>query len=259
MLLLTDTLWSRVSLSNASTPIGRPLCWNTKVLLRALAFALVCFMVTHEAVAADQRSGHVEANRTITFDLPAQSLVSALELYSIASGWQVIYDANLATGRRSAAVRGDFAPGVALQMLLAGTGLMPQHMATDGVLLVPEPAATSGSQQTLTASRFAGYYGRIQTSLKRAFCATPQIRSGAYRIALGLWIGSSGAVARSELLGSTGNVEIDQTFDRTIRALSVGEAPPAGFAQPVVVLVTPDLTAQCGAADAELQPIRAAR
>ena len=51
----------------------------------------------------------------MTFDLPVQPLVSALETYGAVSGWQVVYDGALAKGRQSAAVKGRFAPDVALR------------------------------------------------------------------------------------------------------------------------------------------------
>ena len=86
-------------------------------------------------MAAEQRDGSVESSVSMEFDLPAQPLALALERYSVASGWQIIYDSNLATGLRSAGVRGNLPPSAALRMLLAGTGLVPQYMAADGVML----------------------------------------------------------------------------------------------------------------------------
>lgn len=206
---------------------------------------------------AEPRPAPAVANEPIAFDLPAQDLASAIEAYSIASGWQVIYDARLAAGRRSAPVKGRFAADVGLRLLLAGTGLMPERMAADGILLVPGPAAQVQETPFEPAPQIRDYYGRIQAGLKRAFCADAQIRSGSYRIPIGFWIGPSGAVTRAAALGSTGRAEIDAAFDRAVRRLSFGEAPPTGFEQPVVILVTPDLLAQCHAAGP--QPARAAR
>jgi hypothetical protein len=204
-----------------------------------------------DGIAAEQRNGPPTSNRLVTFDLPAQPLDTAIESYSIASGWQVIYDASLAIGRRSAPIKGDFAPTDALRMLLAGTGLRPEHMAVDGIMLLPEP--TGAAHQEIAADpapNFRGYYGRIQAGLKRAFCADHQIRAGAYRIALGFWIGSSGTVTRALALGSTGRAEIDAAFHRAMSSLALGDPPPVGFDQPVVIVVTPDLVSQCRAGEA---------
>ncbi|MDI4236715.1 secretin and TonB N-terminal domain-containing protein [Bradyrhizobium sp. Arg237L] len=195
-------------------------------------------------------------NEPVAFDLPAQALASAIEAYSVVSGWQVIYDASLAAGRRSASVNGRYAPAAALRMLLAGTGLVADFLAADGAMLVPDPAATPPAPLA-PAPHIRDYYGRIQASLKRAFCADARIRAGGYRIAIGFWIGSQGAVTRVASLGSTGHDGADAAFDRAVRRLSIGQSPPAGFEQPVVILVTPDLLAQCNATS--VQPARVAQ
>jgi hypothetical protein len=191
------------------------------------------------------------ADDPIAFDLPAQPLAAAIEGYSVASGWQVIYDASLAAGRRSAGVSGRFTPAAALRLLLAGTGLHPETMAADGVLLRPDPTdAIRQAPPIETDARLREYYGLVQTNLKRTLCADDQFRSGGYRIALGVWVGRSGEITRAVPLGSTGHPEIDAAFDRAARRVAVGLPPPAGFEQPMVILVTPDLAAQCNAAAA---------
>jgi hypothetical protein len=186
----------------------------------------------------------------IVFNLPAQSLEAALERYSIVSGWQVIYKTSLAIGRRSVDVRGKFTPRAALRMLLVGTGLVPQFKAADSVILIsapPSDTATTDESADEVDPSLEDYYALVQSDLKKTFCATPQIRAGSYRIALGFWIGASGMVTRTALLGSTGRSDIDESFDRAVRSISVGAAPPMGFRQPIVLLVTPDLFDKCGA------------
>lgn len=240
--------------------LARFCCWNANVVvIRALRIAagllLIGVAVSHD-IAVAELSAPVAPTRTIAFDLPAQPLVSAIERYSVISGWQVIYDADLATGRRSTRVHGDFTPAAALRALLVGTGLKPEYVAADSVMLILY-RANGARQEVPVERRFNAYYGLIQTGLVRILCEAPQIRSGGHRVAVGFWIGSSGAVTRAELLGSTGKPELDQAFDQAIRKLSVGEAPPAGFEQPVVLLVTPDLISDCGPPANRLQPVRA--
>lgn len=198
---------------------------------------------------AGDRNGAAHPASPVMFDLPAQPLEAALERYSIVSGWQVIYKTNLAIGRRSADVRGNFTPGTALRMMLVGTGLVPQYKASDSIILTYAPvtaSATSDESADEVDPSLEDYYGLIQTGLRQAFCATPLIRTGAYRIALGFWIGVSGMVTRTALLGSTGRSDVDASFDRAVHSISVGIAPPAGFTQPIVLLVTPDLVSKCG-------------
>lgn len=218
-------------------------------------------LVTQGALAADSRSDAADPTKTMPFDLPAQPLPSALESYSVASGWQVIYSGKLAAGQRSSEVKGDFTPGNALRMLLAGTGLMPQYKAEDGAILVPDPMATLSHAEIAddVDPSFKSYYGHIQAKLERAFCASPQIRNGAYRVSFGFWIGPSGTVTRMVLLSSSGRADIDDGFSRVVRSLPIGVPPPAGFAQPVVLLVTPELVGKCDAAETGQPLMKAAR
>jgi hypothetical protein len=245
-------------LAASSDAFWRSFYRNAKALHYMLCL-VVGVTVVHGASAADMRDKPADPGTPIPFELPAQPLASAVESYSVASGWQVIYKASLASGRRSSEVKGNFTPEAALRILLEGTGLVPRYKAVDGVILAPDPAALLAQDNTAddVAPSLKDYYGLIQTGLMRTLCASPQIRASSYRIALAFWIGSSGVVARTALLGSTGHADIDGRVDQAIRSLSVGAAPPAGFAQPVVLLVTPDLVGKCGPADAGMPPIRA--
>ncbi|MEW6436165.1 MAG: STN domain-containing protein [Pseudomonadota bacterium] len=211
-----------------------------------VVWAGICFGAQEDRSAAEQR---LTTEHPIAFDIPSQPLVAAIERYSIISSLQVIYDASLATGRRSTAIKGEYTAAAALSRLLSGTGLKPDYVAADGAMLVPNPIEV----RTL----FIRYYGHVQTGLRRALCADPRLRAGSYRLAFGVWIGRTGAVSRVVLLGSTGKSDVDAIFDRLISNLSFGRAPPLDFAQPIVVLVTPKLIEQCDDVNANGRLIRA--
>lgn len=210
--------------------------WAVGFLSGLMLFAEVPAVARNIVVAEEQQR---QAN-LIAFDLPAQSLASALERYSVVSGLQVVYDGTLTSGRSSAPVKGNFSPEVALRMLLDGTGLSPRYMAADGFVLVLVRTETRVPEAIA-----AQYYGLIQSRLEGALCTDNRTRSGGYRVALGIWIGSTGTITRSVLLGSTGDTELDATIDRMVRELTIGAPPPSGFGQPVTLLVTPDLTWDC--------------
>jgi TonB family protein len=150
-----------------------------------------------------------------------------------------------------------------LQILLQGTGLLPRYTAADAFVLVPSSNDPGSNPPINTAppAVVAQYYGRVQSSLKLAFCSNNRTQPGGYRIAVSFWIGSSGSVSRVELLGSTGNGDLDVAIDHTMRTLVIGLPPPPGFAQPVTLVVAPQsagMTRDCQAARAE-RPGRAAR
>ena len=239
-------------LTASSSNIGLPFCWNAGYACRAVCLGLGLTVSVNSALAANDSATIAEQHDEkagptglVTFDLPAQPLVSALETYGAVSGLQVVYEGALARGRRSAEFKGTFTPEVALRMLLAGTGLSPRYMAADGFVLVPDPKAKRLPVNTAPLSVVTQYYGRVQAGLRQVFCADRRARSGGYRVAVGLWIGASGTVARSALLDTTGDPDLDATLDRAMGEMNIGEPPPAGFAQPVVMVITPDVMRDC--------------
>jgi hypothetical protein len=187
----------------------------------------------------------------ILFDIPAQSLTSALEIYGETSSWEVLYNTNLATGHRSGAVQGRFTPEAALQRLLTGTSLVARYTNVKSVVLVPVPptlAAQAPVNLPLSATSRQSYYGRIQERLTQALCRDGSAQPGHYRVAAQIWIGTDGSVVRSQRLSSTGRPQADSGIDQTLRNLRIGAPLPAGFAQPVTVVVvpqTPDVTLNC--------------
>lgn len=223
--------------------------------LAALGLALtITSCPAASEIAASVRRDTVAHIRPQNFDVPAQPLVSALEAYGAFSGFQVVYDAALAKGRQSSSINGAFTPETALRRLLDGTGLLPRYMAADGFVLVPGPGI--GAYLNLASGRAATqYYGRIQTSLRQTFCASAGMRTDGHRVAVGVWIGATGLVARSALLDTTGHPDTDVALEAMVRSMDVGAPPPAGFAQPVVMTIEPDAMRDCAA----MQPLRAGR
>jgi TonB family protein len=239
-------------------------CRKAKHICGALCLTLSLTLIANFAIAAndpaisaEQRDEAGEPMAPIAFDVPAQPLASALETYGSISGLQVVYESGLARGRLSTMVKGTFTPVVALRMLLAGTGLSPRYMAADGFVLIPDPAARNTLQSTLSPLAETEYYGRIQAGLRQVFCTDERARLGGYRIAVSLWIGSSGTVRRSALLDSTGNTALDATLDQAIRDMNIGEAPPTGFTQPIIMIVTPDVMRDCLAAQIGVRKVKA--
>ncbi|RTL72988.1 MAG: hypothetical protein EKK41_01765 [Hyphomicrobiales bacterium] len=232
--------------------------WLSRVVAGLSAIA-VFGMAGSQGACGSGRATTVSARASdlVVFDLPAQPLATAIESYSVLTGWQVIYESGLSSGRQSAPVKGTLAPAEALRLMLVGTRLVPEFMAADGATLIPDPMAAEQSSVGEPAARFRDYYGRIQAGLEREFCTDEILGYGGYRIPIGFWIGASGSVVQSKALGSTGRAEIDVAFDRAVRRLALGRPPPEGFAQPVVILVTPELLAQCRAT--RLRPAGRAR
>jgi hypothetical protein len=185
-----------------------------------------------------------EPGDRIEFDIPAQSLGSALSAYGAATRIQLFVDAELAAGRRSTALKGVFSFDDALKDLLAGTGLEPRAIGDQGFTLVSQPPTRMGSDASVpgaispTVMRFNRYSAAIQDAMRSALCRHDETRLGTYRALIRLWIGTSGAVTGIELVTSTRNSARDAALSGVFRGLTVGMSPPADLPQPVTLLVT---------------------
>ncbi|WP_144377114.1 STN domain-containing protein [Mesorhizobium amorphae] len=76
---------------------------------------------------------------TVMFDIPKQSLVTALQAYSAASGVAVLYESGVETGQYSAPVRGDLTREAALRELLGNTNIIVRYARSDAVTLQTQP------------------------------------------------------------------------------------------------------------------------
>jgi outer membrane receptor protein involved in Fe transport len=88
----------------------------------------------------------VQAQRpapTIAFDIPSGPLHPALIRFAAVTGQQLLYAMPLVAGRHTAGVQGLYAPGQALDRLLAGSGLIAERVGTTIVVLKPARAGSS--------------------------------------------------------------------------------------------------------------------
>jgi hypothetical protein len=231
---------------------------RSPVAFRGL-YVLTCLVALFaHADAVVGRDNSIGPTERITFDIPSQHLMSALESYGAASRCEVLYDARLATGRVSADVKGVFTRSEALQILLAGTGLVGRFTSENAVVVVPSsPAVVHQTTPAIDAKGGnplirAGYYGVVQERIRDAFCENVMLRPGRYRIAVRFWIAPTGAVQQTQLLSTTGDGRIDDAIESTLRGLKIGQVPPPGVSQPFTMIVLPrplEQTQDCAAVD----------
>ena len=200
----------------------------------------------------------IRSGARITLDIPSQPLADAIYAYTAATGVEALAAGNLLADRRSAEVRGTLTPEEALQTLLVGTGLTARFMDPGSFTLAPMQAVPAAAQVADTPSqvpRYASYSVMVQNAVKRALCQQPSTRPGYYRTAIQIWIGPSGSVARSTLVGTTGDVARDKALTDAFRTLSVGAPPPAGLPQPATILILPRAQASdCGSVERTGEP-----
>jgi hypothetical protein len=186
-------------------------------------------------------------NDRVVFDLPSQPLSAALEAYSAVTGRLVLYDGHLTVSRVSTEVKGNFAPDIALQLILKNTGLVARYTAQDAFIITPATQMATGRTPSAIAyaamlsadTRERAYYGLVQAGIGAALCGKSQTKPGQYRLALQFWIDGSGNVTRPKLLSSTGDAERDTAIMDIIGHASIGESPPVTLAQPLTMVVLP--------------------
>lgn len=209
-----------------------------------LSVWLLSVFLCHTAAAED----------VIRFDIPAQPLSKAIEVYSASGGVQVLYDSALAAHRRSTAVRGAYAPLTALQQLLEGTDLVAQRTESDDVVLVPagtqadmtRPAIGPGDQilvlDTLKVAdssdrSYLAYVGVVEADIQKALHRDTHTRSGNYRVGLELWLAPDGTVTQSRVAQSTGDAGRDGAIVAALGSLVISQPPPPDMPQPVGIRI----------------------
>ncbi|MBO3278095.1 TonB-dependent receptor domain-containing protein [Pseudomonas schmalbachii] len=108
----------------------------------AASILLACSTMLVDTTIAQAAEASTERNDLVHYNIPAQELDDALTAYGIASGVQVLYDAELSQGRRSQAVSGRMDRQQALRTLLEGTGLSSRFTGERTVTLETNPTAS---------------------------------------------------------------------------------------------------------------------
>jgi hypothetical protein len=184
------------------------------------------------------------ASATKVYDIPAQPLAAALTQYILVSGAQVLYETSISAGRRSTQVKGHFTLEVALATLLGGTGLVAVRTDVDAFIIAPSPASGEAS----AARPDIGFLSALQNGVLDALCRDPRTRPGGYKVAIELWIASTGVIQHSALIGSTGDPARDDLLTATLRGAHISVSPPPNVAQPYVLAIArrpPRQTGDC--------------
>lgn len=221
---------------------------SVHVLALAGYLVLLGFLTALGPVRAQPADGPV-----LQFDIAVQNLGDALDLYSRRTGIAVLMEQRHAQ-RQSAAVRGAYAAGAALQILLEGTGLQSRLSDAQAVIVYAPagvvataaglpPAAVVAAADIPGARQGGGdhaaYVSRLQHVLLGLLCRAAQTRPGGYRLALQLYLNRAGVVDRVHLLDSTGLRARDTAIARLVLGMRVGAAPLPSMPQPVSILLLP--------------------
>lgn len=163
------------------------------------------------------------------FDIPPQSLASALVTYSGVTGMAVLVDGELARGPGARPLQGATASD-ALTRLLGGTGLMARYATRKR-----SPCCRRGCRGTLrrcrrecrrSSSRWIGATRAVQAALEEQLCRSHFTRSGYLSRGAATLDEPLRRVRHSRLLGSTGDPQRDSALVESLRGVRVMQATP---------------------------------
>lgn len=97
-------------------------------------------------LAAGQNGYAADTGKPLQFNIPAQSLSSALIRFSADTRLQVLYDSDIAEHLRAPALNGTYTPAQALEKLLQGSGL--NYRYSDDKTITLEVSRNQSRQQT---------------------------------------------------------------------------------------------------------------
>jgi hypothetical protein len=179
----------------------------------------------------------------IDFNIPAQPIANALDIYSAVTGRAIFYDGALAAGRRSGPVQGVLAPEAALRQLLIGTGLVARATGQASFMLAPvSPARMAGVA-------YQSYFAGLQEKVSRVLCGHAETRPGNADMLIRIWIAPTGTVQQAQLLDASDDGIRGDAFAVALRGVPVG-APPPDLPQPIMMaILAPSVRGPIGCGD----------
>ncbi len=97
---------------------------------------------------------------------------------------------------------------------------------------------TEGGTIGGNGSRFSGYLGGLQKNIRDELGRNEKLRKGEYKAVVAIWIGRDGSVERVELLGSSGEPDVDAAMKKVLNSIRQFEEPPSDMPQPVKLRIS---------------------
>jgi protein TonB len=111
-----------------------------------------------------------------------------------------------------------------------GKGSGPAVTAPAAVTAPPAPALPA----TGLFSPFGGYANMLKSEVQRLLQRSKELRNQSYRIEVQIWVAKDGSLQRHELVGSTGDADLDNLISQTLLATKAfSQPPPERMPQPI--------------------------
>lgn len=180
--------------------------------------------------------------RAEIFEIPAQSLATAIDAFCAATGAEVYYDGAATLGFKSSRITGDHTRDGALRILLSGTDLVPLKVRTSAYLLInpgDDAARALAAAKLAQDARYRDYFAVVQQSVLQSLCRLSDRSMMPERMVIRLWIDPTGAVRQLQADDLRDGDSRISNFHMSLRDLRLPEAPPRNMPQPVTVALLP--------------------
>jgi len=87
-------------------------------------------------------------------------------------------------------------------------------------------------------SRFKVYLGGLQKTIRDELSRNDKLRKGEYKAVVAIWLGHSGNVEKIELIGSSGEPDVDVALKKILSTIRQFDEPPADMPQPVKLRIS---------------------
>jgi hypothetical protein len=233
--------------------------WEGALRQPILSIGRIALLVISIGMAvAYGEEGKTTAAGILTFHIPSQRLIDALQIYSEQAGVQVMFETASAAGYSSTPVEGEFTPDAALRTLLADTDLRIRYSRSSAVTLAPASAQdpdlppdrplastdlaldtlrVTGTGDSIDRNRLGEYVGAVQSDIQKVLKKRLNGRAD-YRFGVKLWVTPSRTVERAELDGSTGDHTRDSTILDTLRGLTLSQQAPPNTPRPIRFMIS---------------------
>lgn len=179
--------------------------------------------------------------QTHAFSIPAQPLDDALARFGASTGFQLLYDASLASGRRSTAVEGVMEPRQALLRLLDGTGLSARFTSRGAVVIYAASSSTAVALKPITAvatplvgrrddGPMRAYADRARLQVAEAVRRDPELTRSDVLVRLRLRVDAEGRISDVALQEAAADAAWNARFLALVSTLRF-EAPPPELTQ----------------------------
>ncbi|WP_429276134.1 TonB family protein [Novosphingobium gossypii] len=184
--------------------------------------------------------------RAYEFDIPAQSLESALNQLSRASSVSILNDSATVARKRSLAIKGRMTVQEAVLRLLKGTGLRARFTAGGAIAITPGAKAEIALDRIEAVDRptirslkqepaWIAYAEKVQARIRTGLSADRELARGRYDVRIKVWLTRDGKAMRVELARSSGERERDARLLRLADGMTMDDPPPPNLRLPMTL------------------------